>query len=79
MSEFIATAYRDRILGYAADHGHEVGTSKAMRLAVKLCKRQARMTDLELERILTHSDPTPRDAFKNLRDANHPLMNEVAA
>ena len=66
MSEFTATGYRDRILGYAADHGHEIGTSKAMRLAVKLCKRQVRMTDLELERILTHSDPTPRDAIRNI-------------
>lgn len=66
MSEFTATGYRDRILGYAADNGHEIGTSKAMRLAVKLCKRQVRMTDLELERILTHSDPTPREAFKSI-------------
>jgi len=69
MSEFTATGYRDRILGYAADNGHEIGTSKAMRLAVKLCKRQVRMTDLELERILTHSDPTPKQAFRNIEDA----------
>ena len=66
MSEFTATGYRDRILGYAAEHGHEVGASKAMRLAVKLCKRQVRMTDLDLERILTHNDPTPRDAIRNI-------------
>jgi len=66
MSEFTATGYRDRILGYAAEHGYEVGASKAMRLAVKLCKRQVRMTDLDLERILTHSDPTPRDAIRNI-------------
>jgi len=69
MSEISATGYRDRILGYAADHGHEIGTSKAMRLAVKLCKRQARMTDLELERIFVHSDPTPKQAFRNIEDA----------
>ena len=66
MSEISATGYRDRILTYAADHGHEIGTSKAMRLAVKLCKRQARMTDLELERIFVHSDPTPKQAFRNM-------------
>jgi len=66
MSEISATGYRDRILGYAADHGHEIGTSKAMRLAVKLCKRQARMTDLDLERIFVHSDPTPKQAFRNM-------------
>jgi len=66
MSNFTATGYRDRILTYAAENGHEVGASKAMRLAVKLCKRQVRMTDLELERILTHSDPTPKEAFRNI-------------
>jgi hypothetical protein len=69
MSFFTATGYRDRILTYAAEHGHQVGPSKAMRLAVKLCKRQVRMTDLELERILTHSDPTPTQAFRNIEDA----------
>lgn len=69
MSNFTATGYRDRILTYAAENGHDVGTSKAMRLAVKLCKRQAKMTDLELERILTHSDPTPKQAIRNIEDA----------
>jgi hypothetical protein len=69
MPIFTASGYRDRILSYAADNGHEIGTSKAMRLAVKLCKRQARMTDLDLERIFTHSDPTPRDAIRNIEDA----------
>ena len=69
MPEFTATGYRDRILTYAAENGHDVGTSKAMRLAVKLCKRQAKMTDLDLERILTHSDPTPKQAFRNIEDA----------
>ena len=66
MPIFTATGYRDRILSYAAEHGHEVGASKAMRLAVKLCKRQARMTDLDLERIFCHNDPTPREAFRNI-------------
>lgn len=66
MSEFTATGYRDRILGYAADHGHEIGPSKAMRLAVKLCKRQSRMTNEDLERIFMHSDPTPKKAIRNI-------------
>lgn len=69
MPIFTASGYRDRILSYAADNGHEIGTSKAMRLAVKLCKRQARMTDTDLERIFTHSDPTPRQAIRNIEDA----------
>lgn len=63
------TGYEKRITEYAAANGHEIGRSKAQRLALKLCKRQARMTDLELERILTHSDPTPKQAFRNIEDA----------
>jgi hypothetical protein len=27
------------------------------------------MTDLELERIFVHSDPTPKQAFRNIEDA----------
>lgn len=61
-----ATGYRDRILTYAATHGHSIGTSKAMRLAVKLSKRQARMSDTDLERIFAHADPTPKQAIRNI-------------
>lgn len=68
MSTFTATGYRDRILTYAADHGYSVGKSKAMRMAVGLAKRQARMTDLDLENLLAHSDPTPRQAIRNIAD-----------
>jgi hypothetical protein len=63
------TGYEKRITEYAAVHGYEIGRSKAQRLALKLCKRQARMTDLDLERIFTHSDPTPKQAFRNIEDA----------
>lgn len=60
------TGYEKRIREYAAAHGHEIGRSKAQRLASRLCKRQARMTDLDLERILTHYDPTPKQAIRNI-------------
>lgn len=60
------TGYEKRIREYAEAHGHEIGRSKAQRLASRLCKRQARMTDLDLERILTHSDPTPKQAIRNI-------------
>lgn len=63
---FTATGYRDRILTYAEENGHDIGPSKAMRLGVKLAKRQVRMADLDLERILTHSDPTPKQAIRNI-------------
>ena len=66
MPKNTATMIRDHILEYAAEHGHTIGKSKATRLAIGLHKRQARMTDLELERIFMHSDPTPREAIRNI-------------
>ena len=63
------TGYKRRIREYADAHHHHVSDSKVSRLATKLHKRQARMMDLDLERILTHSDPTPKQAFQNLKEA----------
>lgn len=60
------TGYEKRIREYADTHGHDIGKGKVQRLALRLCKRQTRMTDLDLERILSHSDPTPRDAIRNI-------------
>jgi hypothetical protein len=60
------TGYEKRIREYADTHGHDIGRSKVQRLALRLCKRQARMTDLDLERIFVHSDPTPKEAFRNI-------------
>lgn len=73
MPIFTATGYRDRILKYAKDHGHQIGKSKAMRLGIELARRQVRMNDLDLERILMYSDPTPRDAIRNV------MREQVAA
>ena len=69
MPEITATGYRNRILAYAKEHGHTIGPSKAMRLAVGLAKRQVRMSDLDLEQLLTYNDPTPRKAFKRMEAA----------
>jgi len=60
------TAYEKRITTYAAEHGHDISRSKAQRLALKLCKRQARMLDCDLERIFMHSDPVPKEAIRNI-------------
>lgn len=68
------TGYEKRIREYAEAHGHEIGRSKAQRLASRLCKRQARMTDLDLERILTHSDPTPKQAIRNIEQVKAATM-----
>jgi hypothetical protein len=66
------TAYENRVL---ASREHVIATRpdlpipgkrNAKTIARMLFERQARMTDLEVERILTHSDPTPRDAIRNI-------------
>lgn len=68
------TGYERRIINYVAKQGLEVSRSKCKRIAHRLHKRQARMTDLELERIFTHSDPTPREVFRRLEAENHYLV-----
>ena len=78
MSEMTTTGYEKRIRTYADEHGHDISKGKVQRLAMRLAKRQERMTDLDLERILTHSDPTPKKAFQNLKDAKHSLMEGAA-
>ncbi|MDQ5860816.1 MAG: hypothetical protein M3536_00960 [Actinomycetota bacterium] len=69
------TAYENRVL---ASREHVIATRpdlpipgkrNAKTIARMLFERQARMTDLDLERILTHSDPTPKQAFKNMETA----------
>lgn len=60
------TAYENRVLAYRdASHPH-IGKRTAKTIARMLCERQARMLDEDLERIFTHSDPTPREAIKNI-------------
>lgn len=60
------TAYENRVLAYRDANFPHIGKRTAKTIARMLCERQARMTDLDLERILTHSDPTPRDAIRNI-------------
>lgn len=62
-----ATGYRNRILEYADEHGHDISKGRAMKLAIQLHKRAARMQDEDLERIFMHTDPTPPAAFKRIR------------
>lgn len=69
-----ASGYKNRILDYAGQHGHQISGGRAMKLAIQLHKRQARMMDLDLERIFAHSDPTPKQAFRNLAAANDRLV-----
>lgn len=60
------TAYEKRITEYTQANLIRITRSKAQRLAMKLHKRQARMWDEDLERIFMHSDPTPKQAIRNI-------------
>lgn len=62
------TAYENRVLAYKDANYPHIGKRTAKTIARMLCERQARMTDLDLERIFTHSDPTPKQAFRNIED-----------
>ena len=62
-----ATGFRNRILAYAEEHGHEMSKGRAMKLAIALDKRAARMQDEDLERIFMHADIVPPSAFKRIK------------
>ena len=66
------TGYQKRILEAAP----QLGKNKAERLALKLVKRQERMQEqfdfdesLRIFGVIT--DSTPRDAIRNIEDAEH--------
>lgn len=61
-----ASGYKNRILEYVARRDIAMSDGKAMKLAIKLHRRQARMTDLDLARILQYSDTTGETAAKNV-------------
>lgn len=69
------TAYENRVL---ASREHVIATRpdlpvpgkrNAKTIARMLFERQARMSNEDIERIFTHSDPTPKQAFRNIEDA----------
>ena len=62
------TAYENRIAEYVGERDLHVSRGQVKRLARTLHERQARMWDEDLERVFMHADPTPRDAFRSIRD-----------
>lgn len=63
------TGYEKCITAELEARGDHWSRSKIQRQAMKLCKRQARMASLDWERIFMHSDPTPKQAIRNLEGA----------
>lgn len=68
MPEITLTGYENRVKEYATSSGRLIskGTTKA--IAKDLFKRQARMSDIDLERVFMHADVVPPKAFKNIQD-----------
>lgn len=60
------TAYENRVLEFKDERFPNIGKRAAKTIARMLFERQARMSDLDLERILSYNDPTPKEAFKNM-------------
>lgn len=60
------TAYENRVLEYRDAEHPAVGKRTAKTIARMLHARQARMNDLDLERVFMHADPTPREAIRNI-------------
>ena len=71
-----ASAFKARIVSYCIDNGVELSNSKAQRLAIRIARRaekmQAEFDFFESLRVLgMTSDPTARDAVRNIERGNH--------
>lgn len=71
-----ASAFKARIISYCIDNGVELSNSKAQRLAVRIARRAEKMQQefdfFESLRVLgMTSDPTARDAVRNIERGNH--------
>lgn len=60
------TGYENRVLAFRDERYPHIGKRTAKTIARMLFERQARMTDLDLEKFFMHADPTPRDAIRNI-------------
>lgn len=63
------TAYENRVLEFRDARFPTAGKRTAKTIARMLHERQARMTDLDLEKFFMHADPTARDAIRNVEGA----------
>lgn len=66
MSEITTTGFEKRIAEYALDHGIDIRRGKVQRLAHRIKGRLERMTDLDKERLVMHSDPVPCEAMHHI-------------
>jgi ABC-type multidrug transport system fused ATPase/permease subunit len=68
-----ATGYEKRIAQWHAEHGLTISKGKTQRLALRLAKRQAPLIedfDEAMRNLGIISDPTPREAIRNLERAS---------
>ncbi|WP_333810752.1 hypothetical protein [Timonella senegalensis] len=61
------TAYENRVKQYAKETGRSVSRGTMKGIAKDLHGRQARMSNLDLERVFMHADVVPPKAFKNIQ------------
>lgn len=63
------TAYENRVLAFRDERFPTAGKRTAKTIARMLFERQARMTDLDLEKFFMHADPTPAEAIRNIEES----------
>lgn len=66
MSTISITGFENRIAEYALDHGIDIKKGKRQRLANRLRCRLERMTDLDRERLVMHSDPVVTEVLHHM-------------
>lgn len=66
MSTLTTTGFKNTILQYTADHGIAFPESKARRMGNEIKRRFERMSDLDRERLIMHSDPVPCEVLHHI-------------
>lgn len=66
MSTITTTGFKNKILDYTAEHGIRFPEAKARRMGNEIKRRIERMSDLERERLVMHSDPVPCEALHHI-------------
>lgn len=66
MSTITASGFEKRISEYAFDHGVEMPRRLVQRISIQIVRRLERMSDLDRERLVMHSDPVPCEALHHI-------------
>ena len=66
MSTITASGFEKRIAEYALEHDVPLRRRQVQRMSIQVIRRIERMTDLDRERLVMHSDPVPCEALHHI-------------